>query len=41
MFAGSHVQLEGLADGIIELRFDAKGAKANILSQAALYRGKI
>ncbi len=36
MFAGSHVQLEGLADGIIELRFDAKGAKANILSQAAL-----
>ena len=36
MFAGSHVQLEALADGIIELRFDAQDAKVNILSQAAL-----
>lgn len=36
MFVGSHVQLEVLADGIIELRFDAKDAKVNILSQAAL-----
>ena len=35
-FAGSHVQLETLDDGIIELRFDAKDAKVNILSQAAL-----
>ncbi len=35
-FAGSHVQLETLDDGIIELRFDAKDTKVNILSQAAL-----
>jgi len=36
IFAGSHVQLESLADGIIELRFDAADAKVNILSEAAL-----
>jgi len=35
-FAGSHVQLQPLGDGIVELRFDAKDAKVNILSQAAL-----
>jgi len=35
-FAGSHVQLQALGDGIIELRFDARDAKVNILSQAAL-----
>jgi len=36
IFAGSHVQLEALADGIIELRFNATDAKVNILSEAAL-----
>lgn len=36
MFAGSYVQLEALADGVVELRFDAQADKVNILSQAAL-----
>lgn len=36
MFAGNHVQLEALADGVVELRFNAQDANVNILSQAAL-----